>query len=93
MLVLTIHLELRLNSSSSLKEKRRVVSSVKKRLATKFNVSVSEVGSHASWRVAELGIAAVTGDKRQADRILEAVTRFLDADARLEITHRVVEYF
>jgi len=27
------------------------------------------------------------------DRVLEQVTRFLDADVRLEVVHRVVEYF
>ena len=70
-----------------------MLSSVKQRLRNRFNLSISEVGAQESWREAELGIALVTQEKAQADSTVEAVTRFLDADGRFDIVHRLVEYF
>ncbi len=93
MLITSVQLSLRLYASSSLKEKRFVLSSVKQRLRNRFNVSVSEIGGQESWREADLGIALVTQEKGQADSTVEAVTRFLDSDGRFEIVHRVVEFF
>jgi uncharacterized protein YlxP (DUF503 family) len=93
MLITSVRFSLRLYASSSLKEKRFVLSSVKQRLRNRFNLSISEVGGQESWREAELGIALVTQEKAQADSTLEAVTRFLDGDGRFEIVHRLVEYF
>lgn len=93
MLITSVQLSLRLYASSSLKEKRFVLSSVKKRLQNRFNLSIAEVGGQDSWREADLGIALVTQDKAQADSTVEAITRFLDSDGRFEIVHRLVEYF
>lgn len=93
MIVASLHLLLRLQASSSLKEKRRVLSSVKARLTNRFNLSIAEIGNKESWTEAELGIAVVAEEKALADRVLDRVTRFLDADGRLEVVHRVVEYF
>lgn len=93
MLTTSVRFQLRLYASSSLKEKRFVLSSVKQKLHNRFNVSVSEVGGHDSWREAELGLALVTQEKAQADSTVEAVTRFLDGDVRFEVVHRSVEYF
>ncbi len=70
-----------------------MISSVKTRLSNRFNLSIAELGNKESWTEAELGIAVVAEEKALADRVLEQVTRFLDADVRLELVHRVVEYF
>jgi uncharacterized protein YlxP (DUF503 family) len=69
------------------------MSSVKTRLSNRFNLSIAEIGRKDSWSETELGIAVVAEEKAQVDRVLEQVTRFLDADVRLEVVHRVVEYF
>jgi len=93
MLVASMHLTLRLHDSHSLKEKRFVLSSVKKHLQNRFNLSVSEVGSQERWQQAELGIAMAAMGKKVVDREFEAVMRYLDADARFEVVHRIVEVF
>ncbi len=69
------------------------MSSVKTRLSNRFNLSIAEIGQKDSWTEAELGIAVVAEERALVDRVLEQVTRFLDADVRLEVVHRVVEYF
>ena len=54
-------LELQVPASSSLKDKRRVVRSVRDRLRSKFNVSVAEVGELDSWQFATIALVCVSG--------------------------------
>lgn len=92
MIVLRMHVQLRLNASASLKDKRMVLRSVRDRLRNRFNVAVAEVGSQDEWRAIELGIVSVGSDVRVVDSELAAITRFLDSDSRLEMVERDVEY-
>ena len=69
------------------------MTSVKTRLRNRFNLSVCELGAQESWTEAELAIAVAAGSKPQADRVVDGVTRALDADGRFELVERVVEYF
>jgi len=93
MLLASLRLTLRLYESASLKEKRFVLSSVRRRLRNRFNVAVSEVDLHESHREAELAVVTVGREKKQVDREIEAVTRFLDGDGRFEVVDRLQEYF
>jgi uncharacterized protein YlxP (DUF503 family) len=93
MMIGALSLTLRLYAADSLKEKRWVLQSVKKRLTQRFNVAVAEVGGHDLWREAQLGIVTVGRQKHVVDKVLDAVTRFLDGDARFEVVERTVEYF
>ena len=65
--------------AGSLKEKRRVMRSVKDRLANTFNVSVAEVGSNEKWQYGEIGIATVANDPRFVDEVLAKVEDFLES--------------
>ena len=90
MVVVSIHLTLRLYAARSIKDKRQVVTSVRERLRNRFNVAVAEVGSQDDWRTAELGLATVASNGVGAEQTVEAVTRFLDGDARFELVGRDV---
>ena len=59
-------LELRLENSHSLKEKRHVVKSLKDRLRHKFNVAVAEIDYQDLWQRA--AVAAVTVSRRSRER-------------------------
>ncbi|HBS29932.1 MAG TPA: hypothetical protein DEB06_10910 [Phycisphaerales bacterium] len=69
--------------SQSLKDKRRVVRSLKDRLHREHQVSVAEVGALDQHRVALLGLAVVGTDARRAgavmDRVLAKVRALHDA--------------
>jgi uncharacterized protein YlxP (DUF503 family) len=67
--------DLHLNGCASLKDKRRVVKSIKDRLHERFNVSVAETASHDLWQRAELACAVVAPDRRQAETVLRAADR------------------
>ncbi len=79
MIVGTLRIRLLLREAHSLKDKRRVIRSLKAHLQNKFNVAVSEVDHHDVWQTAELGLATVGGDTRFVMSVLsqvENVVRF-----------------
>jgi len=75
MVVGILQVELMIHGAMSLKDKRRVVKSVKDRLAHDFNVSVAEVDAQDRHRQAILGISLVGTDgkfvRQCLDRIVE----------------------
>lgn len=70
---------LHLPESGSLKSKRQVVSSLLQRLRQEMRVAAAEVGELDRWQLAELAVATVSGDSRQADRVLAAALSFIEA--------------
>ena len=49
MIVGILQMELRFSESHSLKEKRRILKSIKDRLRHRFNIAVSEIGLQEAW--------------------------------------------
>ena len=66
----------------SLKEKRRVVKSLKERIQHRFHVSVAETRHHDVWTRAEITVAVVTTDRAHADSILDKLDDFVERDGR-----------
>jgi uncharacterized protein len=66
-------LELRIESSHSLKEKRHVVQSLKDRLRHKFNVAVAEIDHQDLWQRATVAAVTVSSDRGQAEKVLRGV--------------------
>ena len=66
-------LELRLENSHSLKDKRHVVKSLRDRLRNKFNVSVAEIDCQDLWQRAVVAAVTVSSDKVHAERVLQSV--------------------
>lgn len=68
-LTLDIHVE----QSHSLKEKRHVVKSLKDRLRERFNVSVAEIDFLDSWQSSVVAAVTVSRDRIHAEQVLQAV--------------------
>ncbi|MGA7235382.1 MAG: DUF503 domain-containing protein, partial [Bryobacteraceae bacterium] len=66
-------LELRLENSFSLKDKRQVVRSLKDRLRRKFNVAIAEIDYQELWQRAALAAVTVSSDHRYAEKLLQSV--------------------
>jgi uncharacterized protein YlxP (DUF503 family) len=66
-------LELRLESSHSLKEKRYVVQSLKDRLRHKFNVSVAEIDHQDLWQRSTIAAVTVSSARDNAEKVLRSV--------------------
>ena len=76
MIVGSLHVRLLVRQAKTLKDKRRVVLSIKDRLRNAFNVSVAEIDSQDHRQLAVLGIAMVGNDSRQ---VTSALDRIVDA--------------
>ena len=68
-----------LPESGSLKSKRQVVSGLLRRLRQELKVAAAEVGELDRWQLAELAVATVSGDGRQADRVLADALSFIES--------------
>lgn len=77
--------ELEVVGCQSLKEKRRVVKSLKDRLHQRFNISVAETAHHELWQRAELTACVAAADARHAEKVLEEADRFVNSDPRARV--------
>ena len=93
MVIGTLKIRLRVPDSHSLKEKRRVVKSIKDRLKNKFNVSVSEVDALDSHQIAVLGVATVSNDKRFVESVLGQVLNHVSLNHFAQIVEHEIEVF
>jgi len=85
--------DLSLPECSSLKDKRRVVKSLKDRIRGRFNVSVAETAHQDVWTSAQLSVVLVTTDAALADSVLAKLDRFLEGEHRVVIlSARQVRY-
>jgi hypothetical protein len=66
-------LDIVVETSHSLKEKRHVVKSLKDRLRERFNVAVAEIDGLDSWQHAVIAAVTVSSDKIFAEKVLSAV--------------------
>ncbi|WP_438318632.1 DUF503 domain-containing protein [Candidatus Caldatribacterium sp. SIUC1] len=85
--------ELFINGSSSLKDRRRVVDSVKQRLRNRFNVSVAELSEDSQWQRGSLGISCVARDAQSVESLLHQVLEFIENDDRVEVTDWLFEIY
>jgi uncharacterized protein YlxP (DUF503 family) len=77
MIVGVLQLEIGIGDAMSLKDKRRVVKSIKDRLAHGRNVSVAEVGALDEHRRSVLGVAMVSNDRRYVEGALSRIVDFV----------------
>jgi uncharacterized protein len=68
-------LELHIEAAQSLKDKRRVVRSLKDRLRASFNVSVAELESSPVWNRATIGVVSISDSKDYLDGLMKNVER------------------
>jgi uncharacterized protein len=79
MTVGVLQIELTVPDAFSLKDKRRVVKSLKDRIAHGHNVSIAEVGALDEHRRAILGVAMVSNDSRYVEGALSKLVDFVRA--------------
>ncbi|MFO7891520.1 MAG: DUF503 domain-containing protein [bacterium] len=91
MFVGTIQIELFLSEADSLKGKRFILQSLKKKLRNKFNISIAEIDYHNKWQRSHLGIACVSSDRRFIDQVFSKVLNFIDNENRVEVLDSFVE--
>ena len=89
----TLQLEIHFFKPQSLKEKRVLLKSLLSRLRQRFNVSISEIDGMDLWQASTLAIAAIGGEQRHVNQLLDHVTDFVRGERELEISRQHMEFF
>ncbi len=79
---------LRIPECRSLKDKRRVVRSLRDRIRARFEVSAAETDFQDDHGRAELSVALVTSDSRLAGSLLERIDALVCSDPRVFVSER-----
>lgn len=84
--------ELSLPATRSLKEKRSVLRPVVEGLRRMASYSVAEVAHHDLWRRAGLGVAVVATNRRELERMMQRVEKYLDRQLEVDVTQVLISY-
>ncbi len=71
--VASMTVQLRIEHSQSLKDRRQVVRSLKEKLRHGFNISVAEMDEAVTWQSATIGIAAISGSRDYLSGLMKEV--------------------
>ena len=86
-----MEVELAVRDALSLKDKRRVVKSLKDRLTNRFNVSVAEVDALQHRQRAVLAVAMVANDAGFLNSALSKIADYIRADPRAGLVDYSIE--
>ena len=81
-----LHFEVLVHGATSLKDKRRVVQSLKDRLHREHLCSIAEVGDPDILNCAIMGLAVVCRDGKRAGEVLDAISHKLRETRDAEVT-------
>ena len=93
----TIHIgiltvEFHIPCSTSLKNKRRVLKSLKDRIRVYFNASVAEVGEMDKWQRSVIGISVIGSDKSYLNGCLDQILSVFDNTSDIQILNHQLEF-
>ena len=80
-----VRIELHLPGSTSLKDKRSIVRSLKDRIRERVHAAVAEVDHQDLWQRAALGVAVVSGESHQVTEMLDSVRRLVEGTFGAEL--------
>ncbi len=85
MIVGVMEVDLRIDDSFSLKDKRRVLKSLIDKTKRNFNVSIAEVENNDILNLATIGVSLVTNSSRFADETFDKIIKFWEYNFNVEI--------
>ena len=91
MIVGLLQLKVSVFDAMTLKDKRRVIKSLKDRIGNKYNVSIAEVGYNDSIRTALLAMAMVANDSGFVDSALSGIVDFVRRIPQLSLIDYKIE--
>ena len=91
MIVGAAAVEIEIQGSRSLKEKRGVVQSICRRVRNRFNVAVSEVGQQDVWQRSVIGLAAAGSDAALVRSVLDRAVAFVEDLHLARVLHSSIE--
>jgi len=80
MVVSMMQFRIELEGMESIKDKRRIVSSLKEKLYLRFRLSVAEVDQLDSLQYAQIGAAVVSNSRRHGEEVLNKALSFVESE-------------
>lgn len=80
MIVSMIQLIIELPEVGSLKDKRRIVKSLKEKLIRRYRISVAEIDLQESLSFTQLGAAVVSNSREHGERIMQKTLHFVEEE-------------
>ena len=88
----TLEVGLAVHAAQSLKDRRRTVESLKRRIRNTFNAAVADLDADPIPGRARVGVACVANDPRRLDAQLRAILEFIErVHLDLEVTDDNIE--
>lgn len=87
-----ISVELFIQSANSLKSKRAVITKLRERIKSRFNVSIAEVGFQDKWQRAAYGITLIGNDRKVLQKDFTALELMLRDFPEVAVTEFAVEW-
>ncbi len=91
MIVGILTLQVSVFDAMTLKDKRRVIKSLKDRIGNKYNVSIAEVAYNDKIRTSMLGVAMVANETRFVESALAEVVNFIRKIPQLTLVDYSIE--
>jgi len=85
--------ELHLENSQSLKDRRRIMNSLKERVRQRFNVSVVEADFGEKWQRGGLIISCAAVSPSSVEQSFRSIVAFLDEDPRAVLISPQVRFY
>jgi uncharacterized protein YlxP (DUF503 family) len=80
MVVSMLQFIIELPETTSLKEKRHIVNSLKHRIIRRYKVSAAEVDLHESIAFAQIGVAVVSNSRKFGESLMQKILSFAEND-------------
>lgn len=90
MVIGACELRLLIIGAHSLKEKRKVLKSIKDRLS-RMNVSVAEVDDNDKWQASTLGITLVSNEVAFINSVIDKIIKGIEAGGEVELLASRIE--
>lgn len=89
--IATVEVDLKLPGILSLKEKRHIIKPLIARLQSKFNVSVAEVDYNDNSRMARIGAAVVSNEKKFCEQVIAKLVAAIEQHSEVILIDYRVE--
>jgi uncharacterized protein len=77
----------------SLKEKRQLLSSLKKRLKNKFNIAIAESDHQDLWQKAQIALVSLGSSRAIVDNTFKEIEDFIFLNYAVQILQMKIRYF
>ena len=86
-----LQIDFMIPGARSLKDKRRVMQSLKQVMRRRYNCSVAEIEFKDSWHRARVAVCVVSGESKHANQQLNEIVRFASNKAGAELLDYWIE--